>query len=351
MRTRVIRNNLFENLRERILSGKYPAGYRFPNEPELAVAFGVARGTLRTALKELEKENLIVRRVREGTFVKDFRSRNNSVMYYLLPCADYMVKSGFASNYTHMRVISSALRIASKSDIQLILLPVSPTNSADDIDFNTLKSIPQGARILLSSSKWYEKVFPYLHQHGCRVAATESDFDTIQELSSYGWMVYNTDGSTVFYKALEKFLENGRRRILIASKNIDDNTRINIKESFARAGLDCKDENILLLDGNSSDTRTALAKRYSEFKFNGLFFYYPELQLERRKTLNADLHLPSDTMIIAQEQASYYSELEYPVPHFVFDFISIAHDATKWLLSDNKPGVIRVETSYFTTPQ
>lgn len=351
MRTRVIRNNLFENLRERILSGKYPAGYRFQNEPELAVAFGVARGTLRTALKELEKENLIVRRVREGTFVKDFRSRNNSVMYYLLPCADYMVKSGYPAIYTHMRFISSALRIVSKLDIQLILLPVSPTNSTDDIDFNTLKSIPQGGSILLCSSKWYQKVFPYLHQQECRVAATESDPETMQELSSYGWMVYHTDGSTVFRKALEKFHENGRRKILVASKFTDDRLYENVKCSFETAGIEFKDENILILDGNSSDVRTALAKRYSEFKFNGLFFYYPDLQLERRRSLNADLRLNPEIMIIAREQAPYYTELEIPVPHFVFDYMSIAQEATKWLLSDRKAETVTVHETYFTTPQ
>src|SRR5262245_55256891 len=48
-------------LRERILSGEYPEGQCLPTERELAEEFQVSRATIRLALAELERSNLLYR--------------------------------------------------------------------------------------------------------------------------------------------------------------------------------------------------------------------------------------------------------------------------------------------------
>ena len=58
---RMKRDVIFEWLRERIVSGFYPAGLRLPMERDLAQECSVARGTLRNALQMLEEEGFLER--------------------------------------------------------------------------------------------------------------------------------------------------------------------------------------------------------------------------------------------------------------------------------------------------
>lgn len=56
-------------LRERIVSGRWPARMRLPSEPEMATLLGVARGTIRRAIKTLLAERMLVQQQGRGTFV------------------------------------------------------------------------------------------------------------------------------------------------------------------------------------------------------------------------------------------------------------------------------------------
>ena len=56
-------------LRQRIGSGELPTGARLPAERALADQFGVARGTIREALRQLEAMGLVERKAGSGTYV------------------------------------------------------------------------------------------------------------------------------------------------------------------------------------------------------------------------------------------------------------------------------------------
>ena len=56
-------------LRHRIHSGQYPPGTQIPSEHELSDELAVSRVTLREALRELVRENLLVKIQGKGTFV------------------------------------------------------------------------------------------------------------------------------------------------------------------------------------------------------------------------------------------------------------------------------------------
>ena len=60
---------LTEILQERIESGRWAAGERFPSEAELSSEFGVSRAVIRPALTILENNGQIVRIKGKGTFV------------------------------------------------------------------------------------------------------------------------------------------------------------------------------------------------------------------------------------------------------------------------------------------
>jgi GntR family transcriptional regulator len=63
----------------RIERGDWPAGQRFPPEPELASALGVSRATLREALRSLTEDGYIQRRPGAGTSVANRAVLPNSL--------------------------------------------------------------------------------------------------------------------------------------------------------------------------------------------------------------------------------------------------------------------------------
>jgi GntR family histidine utilization transcriptional repressor len=68
---------IYDALRQKIVSGAWPAGHKLPSEPELARAFGCARMTLGKALGALAEQRLITRRRRAGTTVSPPRPQES----------------------------------------------------------------------------------------------------------------------------------------------------------------------------------------------------------------------------------------------------------------------------------
>jgi len=60
-----------DDLRRRILSGDLPANAALPSNEDLAAQHHVARGTVRRALEDLQREGLIYGRTTAGMFVRD----------------------------------------------------------------------------------------------------------------------------------------------------------------------------------------------------------------------------------------------------------------------------------------
>jgi GntR family transcriptional regulator, arabinose operon transcriptional repressor len=65
------KDEIYQQLKEKIMSGKYAPKSRFPKEIDFAKQFGVARVTLRSALGQLLSDGMIKRIPRKGTFVAD----------------------------------------------------------------------------------------------------------------------------------------------------------------------------------------------------------------------------------------------------------------------------------------
>ena len=75
-----ISEELFEKLRDAILSGELPAGYIFPNENELCQKLNIGRGSLREAYSPLETLQLITRS-KTGTYVNSQDVIQNSMNF------------------------------------------------------------------------------------------------------------------------------------------------------------------------------------------------------------------------------------------------------------------------------
>ncbi|MEM0922221.1 MAG: FadR/GntR family transcriptional regulator [Pseudomonadota bacterium] len=62
-------NQIASDLRDKIVEGALSVGTRLPPERSLAMEFGVARGTVREALRQLEHLRFVERRAGSGTYV------------------------------------------------------------------------------------------------------------------------------------------------------------------------------------------------------------------------------------------------------------------------------------------
>ncbi|MDX1512270.1 MAG: FadR/GntR family transcriptional regulator [Gammaproteobacteria bacterium] len=63
-------SGIANRIRRAIIDGEFGYRERLPSERALADRFGAARGTVRSALKELEESNMVSRRTGSGTFVR-----------------------------------------------------------------------------------------------------------------------------------------------------------------------------------------------------------------------------------------------------------------------------------------
>lgn len=69
--SRPIWQQLTEQLRRRIVTGKYPAGSRFPTVRELAAEAGVNPNTMQRAMSQLEADGLVITNRTLGRTVTD----------------------------------------------------------------------------------------------------------------------------------------------------------------------------------------------------------------------------------------------------------------------------------------
>jgi DNA-binding GntR family transcriptional regulator len=80
MKIKGITENTVDFLRNRIITGELKPGARL-NEAELAAALGVSRAPVREAISVLEKDNLVARLPRRGTFVPELTIDNLEKVY------------------------------------------------------------------------------------------------------------------------------------------------------------------------------------------------------------------------------------------------------------------------------
>ncbi len=174
MKPPVMQNRIFKDLKQMIVSGRYHTGYRLPTEPELAEQFGVARNTLRQALKGLEDEGLLERLPRQGTFVRELPMMAPQITF-LLPCADFLTWPS-TKHDNFRKIFAGVMKAAYECGLHVKTVPVSPTNDNRDIDWRRLNFINQGTYLILTGL-WYQPVFEFIRKRRARtVLLYERDY-------------------------------------------------------------------------------------------------------------------------------------------------------------------------------
>ncbi len=80
--------HIYEHIRDAITSGEYSVGQRVPSEAALGARFDACRHTVSRALRELERQGLLVRRRGAGSFVRGRHSTERNLFGLIIPLGE-----------------------------------------------------------------------------------------------------------------------------------------------------------------------------------------------------------------------------------------------------------------------
>lgn len=113
--TKELTDTMAERLRQRIASGRYLAGSFLPPERKLAAELGIARNTLRSALRKLSEQGYIARESGRGAVVCSRTEAATSAVVPLI-ISQRMSEQGLSGEA--MALLGAALRAASRADMR-----------------------------------------------------------------------------------------------------------------------------------------------------------------------------------------------------------------------------------------
>jgi len=108
---------IWHELRQDIQSGRWRVGEQIPSEPELSATYGVSRGTVRNAIEQLVKEQMLRKEQGRGTFVISAVPRLQKSMDWLASFTDQLRNSGIKPT---TEVLEAGLMPAGKAEGRII---------------------------------------------------------------------------------------------------------------------------------------------------------------------------------------------------------------------------------------
>jgi DNA-binding FadR family transcriptional regulator len=115
-------------LRPAILDGTYAYGARLPAERDLARHFGTSRSTVREALRQLEAQRLVTRRMGSGTFVSHRAAPNGAhIAEVTSPLELIDVRVAVEPNIARLAAVSATAR-----DLERLAQALASVESAGD---------------------------------------------------------------------------------------------------------------------------------------------------------------------------------------------------------------------------
>jgi hypothetical protein len=152
-------------IRKQILNGTFATGERLPSDAELSKVYDIHRNTIAQGMKLLVAEGLITRAPRRGTIVT---GGHKLPIFLLIPCPEFLTVQDnnsalfFRQLYKHLH-----LQLMDRG-VHVITVPMSPTNSPEDIKESYFDVIPPKSKVILSGT-WGISGLSSLKRKKCNV--------------------------------------------------------------------------------------------------------------------------------------------------------------------------------------
>lgn len=336
----VKRQQLILELRRRIATGRYPAKFRLSPEPELAAEFGVARETMRGALRILGEEGLLERLPRQGTFVRAGVKIREPVrqIYLLVPCPDYFIRSNFITRQNISELLSGTLAVAHEQHCQVIMLPLSNVNTQQDIAWDRLECLNSDSRVIFYGN-WFSPVYPLIQERQCKAVHIHSLDFSGSEFECYvrKWHQINLN-SHQHSHIVQTLVESGCRRIAIFQDYLFDSLNpalFRYREAIATCGQ--TEELFEIFPENCTPEQHAgiLTDFYQRTKFDALICSFPDhYPINYNLSLNANLNLPESIVIVTKQQYEFNQHMATPIPFTPSQYHQSGVLGCQMLLSD-----------------
>lgn len=243
-------SEIAEKIKKQIKLGILKPGEMLPNEIEFAEKLSVTRNTLRRTLQVLEKENLITRRKKAGTYIAENVLDILHVRFNIMLASNFTVtesqnlflpKVDEEKKFSEMAI---AIRKLLENNVMIRMF----STSMEDIDISNADGymVMNPAHSISFLRKLADKKFPHI----C--------FETHVQYPGVNTVMGDDEGAA--YLCTKKLLKDGHRKIAFVGgllKEPELNTGIRrrtegYKRAFNEAGLDI-DETLIFNDARTTD--------------------------------------------------------------------------------------------------
>lgn len=201
------RDMLIADLRNRIVSGNFKPGQRLASTNVLALEYGITGPTAHRAMKELEREGLLMRRSRSGTFVADEQSLR---MRKAMQSGVGVIMEGHA--HVHGKVQAHILDELQARGKQVIVINWNSDSGAAGValQLGDLARVPLRAVIVQRSIlEQIPAELKLIAGTGARMIVAFGSPSSVPE----GWYSVGPSEEKMNYLAVKHLLDLGHRRI------------------------------------------------------------------------------------------------------------------------------------------
>lgn len=248
-------------LEERLKKGILKRGSRIPGERQLANELQVSRGTLRSALEELEKRNFLLRVPGKGTFIRDNgMTVRNITIGYLFPEPEISLVFQNYSNYAiNSEVWRGIMECCAARGVVASFIPAQSHGSAKT-NREILARLREKCSAVILPSHEFEELAELLTQENFPFCFTDLS-------ERFPCIFYDVAGAAA--AAASKLLSNRCRSVIMLSLNKSRRkntfstweTKVEIfKSKFKAAGFPIPEENIIELPCEDMEILSALRK-------------------------------------------------------------------------------------------
>ena len=329
-------------LKRMLQCGILKKGGKLPGERALSEQLNVARGTLRSALCELEKKDFLIRIPGKGNFIRDTAITVRDLRIgYLFPKPEISIKNQTFSNYSiNSEVWNGILEYCSQLGVAVSFIPVDLTLQPN-FDELVDRIIKDCSAVVLPSWEFTpvarlleKKNIPFI-------------FTCYQK--EYPSVFYDVDKGVT--QCADHLLTRNCKSVTLLGidhgKDFDQSLTFEkkkqiFKEKFAAANCPIPDENIVLINSNGQDIIQKLNEFFNEKKLTDAYLCItPLVSIALLHIANQhQWNIPKDIQIIGYGNNNKIS-LTFPaLTHMLLPHLDIGKKAVEYLVNfiiDNKP--------------
>ena len=302
-------STLYNKLKDRISSGRYPSGEKLPTESALMKEFTLSRQTVRQALSCLENEGFIVKRQGSGSIVKEpgdlpLRERSNTTI---------AVITTYISEYIFPDILRAIVDYLSDRAYQTMIFATRNRVDNERKILNGLLDQPLAGLIIEGTkSALPNPNIDLYREFERRQVPIVFIHATYPELTNTACVVADDkQGGKI---ATNYLIAKGHKKIagIFKSDDLQGHLRYaGYTESMRENNLTITDNNVLWYTTESSELIADFGLRTIE-NCTALLCYNDEIALKMLNLLREnDIRIPEDISIISFDNSTY-SELSTP---------------------------------------